>query len=194
MTVLEKEKIFNDLYKKRITYIQGFCRRYANHHEAEEVAHDIFLNVYRFLDDFKNDSSLDTWLFSITKNRCYNYIRFKNTNLRKAIVFSLDASLSDIFVENNNSSLSSFSQCLWDKKSNFVDNISNKQILDIVKYEMKNLTKKEKECINCYIENDCASYEELSKILNISIAAVRARLFKARVALKYNMKKYGPII
>ena len=65
-----KEKIFDDLYKRKYKMVAGYCKRYTNgdRHEAEDLAHEIFINAYKGLDKFNNKSTVDTWLFRIMKN------------------------------------------------------------------------------------------------------------------------------
>jgi RNA polymerase sigma-70 factor, ECF subfamily len=43
--------------------------------DAEEVAQDTFLRALRSLDTFRGESSLATWLYSITINLCRNVLR-----------------------------------------------------------------------------------------------------------------------
>ncbi len=45
--------------------------------EAEEVTQDIFVKIYFWLKNFQWKSSIKTWIFSITRNTCYDFIRSK---------------------------------------------------------------------------------------------------------------------
>src|ERR1035437_6217046 len=74
MDVLEKEEIFNDIYKRKINAVKWKFRHNATDHEAEELAHDVFLKLYKNMDRFRNEASIDTWLFAITKNMYCNFI------------------------------------------------------------------------------------------------------------------------
>ena len=40
----------------------------GNHHDAEDLSQEVFLNAYRSLDRFRGDSSFHTWLRRITVN------------------------------------------------------------------------------------------------------------------------------
>ena len=47
-----------------------FC---GNHHDAEDLSQEVFLNAYRALDRFRGDSSLHTWLRRIMVNSFVNH-------------------------------------------------------------------------------------------------------------------------
>lgn len=46
-----------------------------NREEAEEVAQDAFIKVYKSLGNFKGDSKFSTWLYTITYNTCLDRLR-----------------------------------------------------------------------------------------------------------------------
>ena len=49
----------------------------GNHHDAEDLSQEVFLNAYRALDRFRGDSSFHTWLRRITVNSFLNHKRKK---------------------------------------------------------------------------------------------------------------------
>ena len=51
------------------------CRILKNRSEAEDILQDAFLQAYRHLRDFRNDSRFSTWLYSIVLNRVRNRLR-----------------------------------------------------------------------------------------------------------------------
>jgi RNA polymerase sigma-70 factor (ECF subfamily) len=46
-----------------------------NYHQAEDIAQDVFLRAFAKMDSFRGQSSVKTWLLSITANRCKDYLR-----------------------------------------------------------------------------------------------------------------------
>jgi RNA polymerase sigma-70 factor (ECF subfamily) len=52
---------------------------------ADDIAQDVFLKAYRQLYAFRGDSSVKTWLLSITRNTSLNYL--KSAFIRKVTLF-----------------------------------------------------------------------------------------------------------
>lgn len=73
------EEIYKEYNKRIISYIR---RRISSQEDAEELAGDIFLNLYKSRELYKEEkSSLETWLFVITNNRLKNYYRDKKDEI-----------------------------------------------------------------------------------------------------------------
>ena len=47
----------------------------GNHHDAEDIAQDVFLKVFRSLDRFRYDAQLTSWLYRIVMNACIDHRR-----------------------------------------------------------------------------------------------------------------------
>lgn len=47
----------------------------GNHHDADDVAQDVFVRAFRFLPKFDERSDFYTWLYRITVNTALNHIR-----------------------------------------------------------------------------------------------------------------------
>lgn len=63
---------FEELYRSygenvyRLAY-----RMLGNHEEASDITQETFLQVYRSIGGFREESQLSTWIFTITRNLCY---------------------------------------------------------------------------------------------------------------------------
>ena len=57
--------------------------------EAEEVTQDVFVEVYHSLENFRSESSLQTWIYRITANKCLDRIRYYKRKKRFAVFTSL---------------------------------------------------------------------------------------------------------
>ena len=47
----------------------------GNHHDAEDIAQEVFIKVYRSLDRFRQDAQLSSWMYRITMNACIDHKR-----------------------------------------------------------------------------------------------------------------------
>lgn len=70
------EAAFRDLverYQNKVySIIYGILR---NHNDAEDIAQQVFTKIYFSIGSFDFRSSLLTWIYKITVNECYDYLR-----------------------------------------------------------------------------------------------------------------------
>ena len=76
----EKFKKLLAEYQDRV-YNQAY-RMLGNREDAEESTQDIFLNIYRSLDNFRGESKISTWIYHITSNVCISRLRKKQLDTR----------------------------------------------------------------------------------------------------------------
>lgn len=62
-----------DLYKEPMYW--HIRRLVVLHHDTEDILQETFINVYRYLDTFKNESKISTWLYRIATNECIKHFR-----------------------------------------------------------------------------------------------------------------------
>jgi RNA polymerase sigma-70 factor (ECF subfamily) len=63
------------LERHRSSVVNHLHRLVRNHAIAEELAHDVFLRVYRSRTKYRPDAKFTTWLFRITMNIALNWRR-----------------------------------------------------------------------------------------------------------------------
>jgi RNA polymerase sigma-70 factor (ECF subfamily) len=70
---------FAAIFNTHKTRVYSLCLRMTNNTaEAEDLAQDAFLQVFRKLASFRGDSALSTWLYRITVNTVLMYFRRKS--------------------------------------------------------------------------------------------------------------------
>lgn len=78
------EKSLEFLIRQYLKPIYGFVYRFVgNPHEAHDVTQEVLVKMWRNLRKFDQNKNFKTWLFSIAKNTCLDYVRKK-----KAVPFS----------------------------------------------------------------------------------------------------------
>ncbi|MCG8582066.1 MAG: RNA polymerase sigma factor [Bacteroidales bacterium] len=62
-----------ELNHKKVIHI---CLSYVgNPVDAEDVAQEVFIEMYRSINNFRNESSISTWLYRLAINKSLDYIR-----------------------------------------------------------------------------------------------------------------------
>src|SRR5678809_1653937 len=61
----QRDRVYN------ITY-----RMLGNRAEAEDVAQEVFIAVFKTIDTFREESKFSTWLYRIAVNHCKNRIKY----------------------------------------------------------------------------------------------------------------------
>src|SRR5215210_5869765 len=81
---------------KVFSIIYGILR---NHNDAEDIAQQVFAKIYFSIGNFDFRSSLLTWIYKITVNECYDYLRKKRV---RKLVYESDFSEDDTLqIENS---------------------------------------------------------------------------------------------
>jgi RNA polymerase sigma-70 factor (ECF subfamily) len=57
--------------------------------DAEDIAQEVFIQVYRSVNDFKAEAKLSTWIYRITVTKCLDHLRSKKRKKRFGFVSSL---------------------------------------------------------------------------------------------------------
>lgn len=151
---------FNELYKKYRIKLFKFTYNYTkNYDEQEELVQDIFYNIYISLKNFKNKSSLDTYIYAIARNTCIKFIKNKDKERKKfrELVKFFDEKLEKTSYET------------------FILSEDMKYFL----YILDKLDNDFKE-IFYLSEIEQLKYKEISKILNVPIGTVKSRLNRAK--------------
>lgn len=80
------KEIYNEhkklVFNLALVYLQ-------NTEDAEEVTQDVFISVYQSIHQFNQTSTVKTWVYRITINKCLDFLKAKKTKKRWAFVSSI---------------------------------------------------------------------------------------------------------
>jgi RNA polymerase sigma factor (sigma-70 family) len=140
-----------------------------NREEAEEVAQDTFIKVFKSLSQFKGDSKFSTWIYKVTYNTCLDRLKKQK---REQQVVSID--------EFNTNQIKS------------IDNALNKM-------ENEEREKAIQDCIQLLPADDAflltlfyfeeQSLEEIAKVIGLTSNNVKVKLFRCRKKLTSILKE-----
>jgi RNA polymerase sigma-70 factor (ECF subfamily) len=67
---------FQELVERHRSMVYRVAYQFAgNHHDAEDIAQEVFIKVYRSLDKFRQDAQLSSWMYRIVMNACIDHRR-----------------------------------------------------------------------------------------------------------------------
>src|SRR5580698_8143692 len=75
---------------KVFSIIYGILR---NRNDAEDIAQQVFAKIYFSIQSFDSRSSLLTWIYRITVNECYDYLRKRRA---RRLVYESDCSAEEV--------------------------------------------------------------------------------------------------
>lgn len=160
--------------------VYNYCLRMTNNrNDAEDLAQEVFLKVYKNLKNFRKDSKFSTWIYRIAYNTCvdnYRKKRFKLLPLNKII----DEEQQEIDIPSpgplpeeqviSNEKYSLIKECIAQLKPRYKSAII---LRDIHNY----------------------SYREIAEILDVPIGTVKSDINRGRAllrkALKSRLMEYG---
>lgn len=77
---------FQALVERHRAMVYRVAYQFAgNHHDAEDIAQDVFIKVYRSLDRFRQDAQLTSWMYRIVMNACIDHRRRSRTMSNAAV-------------------------------------------------------------------------------------------------------------
>jgi RNA polymerase sigma factor (sigma-70 family) len=185
---LEHDKIISDLkrgdpkaleslfsiYKDRVFNTSlGYLQ---NTQDAEEITQDVFIEIFNSAVKFKGGSTLSTWIYRITVNKCLDHIKYHKRKKRFASVTSifkpdtveLGIDSPDFIHPGIEIELKERSQILFKAVNMLPDNQKSAFILS-------NIEK--------------LSYKEISEVLNCSVSSVESLIYRARQNLKRELSR-----
>ena len=149
-----------------------------NKEDAEDIAQEVFIEVFRSIKHFKGQAKLTTWIYRITTNKCLEFIRKKNTKKRFAF---LQLVLGAQHPED---------------KVNYFTEFNHPG----VQLEQKERSEQLFKAINQLPENqkvvftlhkiDGLTYKEVSEITQKSISSVESLMFRAKKNLQLQLEQY----
>lgn len=179
--ILELKKGNNEAFKQVIekfgsgVYFTAY-RITHSHSESEEVLQDVFITVYKKIHSLKKFEALGNWINRITVNLANMKIRDKNEN--QVLLNTLNLEKNELTHPNE-----------FMISENTIDCLLHTEIQGVINKAISELPPKYKSVI---VLNDLKNFSirKTSDILNISVPAVKSRLYRARKQLKNKLDLY----
>jgi RNA polymerase sigma-70 factor (ECF subfamily) len=171
---------FHDLVKRYEHKLYNFSLRMCrNTSDAEDMIQDTFLNVFKYLKNFRYETKFKNWLYKVAASTCIKK--------RRKSKFAPDNELSlDEFLPNDEV-----------EKPDIVpewamlplDKLLNEELSSVINKTILTLPKKYRVVI---VLRDIEGFStaETAQILNLSTSNVKVRLHRARLYVRDKLKGY----
>lgn len=180
------------LYQDRL--FNAVLRLCGDRDEAAELTQEAFTRGLSKLDSFRGDASPYTWLFRIAVNLAISQLR----KVHRSRTFSLDAPMAggrgngrhDVFAEGG------------DQASGLVDRVSRERKSDGPSEQMEKRERDEQvlaalgrldaeyRAVLVMRDIEGFDYQQMAEVLGLPLGTLKSRLFRARLALRDELKGY----
>ena len=138
-------------------------RMMKNREEAEEVAQDTFIKMYKSLTKFKGDSKFSTWIYRVAYNTCLDRLK-KNKRQQHTVAI-------DEYTEHQVKTI-----------DNALDKIETKEKQQAIKDCLELLPSEDSFLLTLYYFEEL-SLDEISKIVGLKPNNVKVKIFRSRKKL-----------
>jgi RNA polymerase sigma-70 factor, ECF subfamily len=165
-----------DKYKQPVTNL--LARTLHDPAEAEDLAQNVFFQVYKSAHRYRVSAKFSTWLYTIARNLGLNEIRRRSRHPAD----SLDAEHRD----QEDQPLRQYE----DKKAfSAPDALLQEELTSKVEEALAGLPEKQRTALLLCREDEM-SYEEIAAVLGCSLSATKSLIHRGRETLKQKLKPY----
>lgn len=166
---------FDQMVLKYRNRVMGIATRMlVDRGEAEDLAQDVFVKVYRGLPEFQGESLFSTWLFRITANSCLNRRRRR----RSGPPVSDGAGDPELAAS--------------DPSSEPHHLLEQKELKIVLEKSIQSLPE-EQRIVLMLRDMEGLSYEEIAESLGLELGTVRSRLHRARLQIQARIREKFPV-
>ena len=148
-----------------------------NTEDAEDIAQEVFIEVFRSIHKFRADAKISTWLYRIAVNRSLNFIR---DNKKRRWFQSFEDSVQSKTRELQNITSSKTDQPEFQ--------LENKQRAILLHEAIDSLAQNQKVAFTLSKYEDL-SYQEISAVMDLSVSSVESLLHRAKKNLQKKLYK-----
>ena len=152
-----------------------------NANDAQEVTQDVFLTVFRKADKFQGNSSLFTWIYRITVNYSFMKIRSRRKEPHLPI---------EEISQRRDADEAFLAAVLPDKRKAADETLMEREFATRILRHSRELPDKYRDV---FLLRDLQNYsnEEVGRLLNLSVAAVKSRIHRARNFIRERLAQTG---
>jgi RNA polymerase sigma-70 factor (ECF subfamily) len=171
---------FQDLVKRYEAKLYNFSLRMCRDpSDAEDMIQDTFLNVFRYLKNFRYETKFKNWLYKVAASTCFKKRR------KSKFAPDKELSLEEFLPKDETEKPDHVPQ--WALMP--LDKLLNEELAGVINKTIITLPKKYRMVI-LLRDIEGFSTTETAQILNLSPSNVKVRLHRARLYLREKLKGY----
>lgn len=172
------ERAFSELIESNGDRVFNLCfRMLGNREEAEDLAQEVFITVFKSIDSFRGDSKLSTWIYRVASNLSKNRIKYLARRHDRS---------KDEFDEGIDRNVAA-AALTSPKQAKSPDlHVEDQQLEGIMQAAIAELEEDHRILI-VLRDIEELSYEEICEITELAEGTVKSRLHRARLALRKKM-------
>ncbi len=171
----EDNDAFGQIVKRYKDRLVNFLFRYTgNRDDAEDIAQDAFLRLYRLKHTYKEVGKFSSWFYTIALNQAKSHMRYKNRH--KAFSINQGYGEDEKEIELPSDTRLPDEDIMSEDENYYIQKAINA------------LDEKHKEIIILRDIQDM-EYEEIAGILNVPVGTVKSRINRARESLNVTLEK-----
>ncbi len=152
-------------------------RMLGNRQEAEDVAQEVFITVFKTIDTFREEAKFSTWLYRVTVNHCKNKIKYL------ARRHDRDREELDEVSVGSNGAIGAPVPAAPDRA------LEGAQMETLIAEAIGKLDPEQREVVVLRDIEDL-SIEEICEITGLPDGTVKSRLHRARLALRKKLERH----
>lgn len=147
-----------------------------NAEDAEDIAQEVFVQVYQSVNSFKGDSKFSTWMYRITITKSLDHERRKKRKKRFAFVKSIFGDESQIVVHPPDFNHPGVA-------------LDKKEDAGALMGAIKELPENQKVAFTLH-KVEGLSYQEVSEVMKTTVSSVESLIHRAKNNLKKKLEEY----
>lgn len=175
--LLRQDDCFEELIERYASKVLNLSLRITRCHEdAEEILQEVFITVLTKVQSFEHKAQFSSWLYRVTMNASFMKIRSRNRR-RSVSLEDVAPSITQNWVGNRTE--------LYD-----VDFMSSRHELRAALQAAVDQLPEEYRAIFILRDIDGMSNEMVSRVLRLSVPAVKSRLHRSRLLMRQQLKAH----
>ena len=169
------EQAFEQLMLLHQKAVYNICYRMAgNAEDALDLSQEVFLKLWRTLEQYQFDAAFSTWLYRMTQNACIDFLRRQKRQQHASLTVSDDEAAGKELSVPDPAPLPE-------------DRVIFNEKQEVIRTAMNALPPDFREILELRVVRNLP-YEQIAQIMGLPVGTVKSRLARARLQLKKRLE------